>query len=88
MTEPMRDHPDIAAMERTGYPAWYPGRPAAVCPECGREVRGEGAHLFGWQPVGAKELRWVCGECYKELVMSDYTAEELANLLLAEIRQA
>ena len=85
MTEPMRDHPDIAAMERTGYPSWYQGRPAAVCSECGRDVRGEEAHLFGWQPTGAREPRKVCGGCYTKLVAEDYSPEELAYLLHAEV---
>ena len=85
MTEPLRDHPDIEAIERTGSPSWYQGRPAAVCPECGREVRGEGAHLIEWPAVGS-EPREVCGECFKALVHEDYSDLELAHVCRAKVR--
>ena len=45
----MRDHPDIEAIERTGYPRGY--RKPPVCPVCGEELNPSDKVYQNWREV-------------------------------------
>lgn len=61
----MLQHPDITAIEATGYPSYFHG--PIKCPVCGQEC-GWVYTTLGGDPVG-------CDECILKITVEEYVGD-------------